>query len=65
MPWFTIMLLASLSASVLTAILYGQDSYDRLSLPGVPALMLILAIPFGKEILLPPYPATNDKTHIK
>lgn len=64
-PWFTIMLLASLSASVLTAILYGQDSYDRLSLPGVPALMLILAIPFGKEILLPPYPATNDKTHIK
>lgn len=54
-PWYTLLLLASLSAAVVTAILYGQDSFDRLSLPGMPALMLLFAIPFGKETLLPPY----------
>lgn len=54
-PWFTLFLISMVSAVALTAVLYGPDSYDRLTLPGIPALLLLYAMPFGKEILIPPY----------
>jgi len=54
-PWFTLFLLASLSAAIATALLYGPDSFDRLTIPGAPAFILLAALPFGKEYLIPPY----------
>ncbi len=54
-PWFTLFLLASLSAAMATALLYGPDSFDRLTIPGAPAFILLAAIPFGKRYLIPPY----------
>lgn len=59
-PWFTLFLLASLFTASFTAILYAPDAFDRLTLPGAPAMLLLWAIPFGKEIILPPYPNRSD-----
>lgn len=48
MAVFTLFLLAYLSAVSFTAILYAPDSFDRLTLPASPAMLLLWGLAFAK-----------------
>ncbi len=64
LAWIVLFLLAMLSAVALSAVLYAPDSFERLSLPGSPAMLALWALCCGPGILLPAKFWTKNKNKI-